>query len=215
MSEDATGRRRWSAKLVYFIGGGVVTAGLALAVLSVLDRPVPADPEPVRDESGVVTDADTTGTKPSFSFYESLDQTEPDPTKFMKLPGAALPDTESAQRPAPDSAAAPPSMEPKARPAPPAARPATPTPRVAPPPAAAYLVQLGAFRDPDAAKRLVQRLARQGVKASIAEMHTDQGRMLYRVRTGPFADRAAATAAAERLAKRAGLAPIVVHEPRR
>lgn len=224
MSGDAT-EWRWSARLIYFAGGGIVTAGLALAVLTALDRPAP-DPEPARLETESQPGATTPGGQAAFSFYEALDRTEPDPAKFMKLPGAALPGQvpdevagsrppgfEPAAQPAGSGAPAP---EPKPKPAP-AVRTAAPAPPPSTPKSAAraagFAVQLGAFGDRNAAKALVQRLAQQGVVTSVAEMRTADGRTLYRVRTARFADRAAAAAAAERISARAGLAAIVVREP--
>ncbi len=72
------------------------------------------------------------------------------------------------------------------------------------PPAAGWWLQLGAFRQRDGALLLRQRvMAEAGMGVAVA----DDGRLL-RVYAGPYADRAAADAAAQALAQRLGLQPL-------
>jgi hypothetical protein len=73
----------------------------------------------------------------------------------------------------------------------PVAEPATAT--------GAFVVQVGAFRDPGNARELATRLERLGEKA-----FTDRSDGLLLVRTGPFASRAMAAVASQRL-NRAGI----------
>ena len=90
----------------------------------------------------------------------------------------------------------------------PMAEPATPAvqPSAAVSPAAesrAYWIQVGAFKDPEAAKRLAGRLHQQKYRveesaagaASAPAAVSTRGDVLHRVRVGPYADRAAAASA--------------------
>ncbi len=73
-------------------------------------------------------------------------------------------------------------------------------PKSAPPPAAAgdWTVQLGSFEDEGNAKRTAQRAATFGYKAEVSSSRNG-ARLLYRVRVGPQATKAASEAAASAL----------------
>jgi DedD protein len=105
----------------------------------------------------------------------------------------------------PSPEAAPPPAQPAARaPAPAAAapRPATAAPPPKPAPAVAargdWAVQLGSFGEEARARSVVQRAGTFGYKAAVTTVRSN-GRTLYRVRVGPYAARAEATAAASAL----------------
>lgn len=66
----------------------------------------------------------------------------------------------------------------------------------------AYWVQIGAFRDPDAAQRLIQRLR------SLPTALSTTAASLWRVRVGPFVDRASALSTLRRL-ERQGFRPFL------
>jgi len=70
--------------------------------------------------------------------------------------------------------------------------------------AGAFVVQIGAFRDPGNARELATRLERLGERP-----FTDRSEGLLLVRTGPFASRAVATVASQRLS-RAGIQSYVL-----
>jgi len=88
------------------------------------------------------------------------------------------------------------------RPAPAATPPPAPAATTPPKPAAAatgdWSVQLGSFSAEANARRLAQQAATYGYKAEVSS-YKDGGRVLYRVRVGPQATRAAADAAASAL----------------
>lgn len=83
----------------------------------------------------------------------------------------------------------------------PAAVPAATAPAVAGPPAAAggWQVQVGSFAQRVNAQRFAQELVAKGFKAQVSSSGS-KNRELFRVRVGPVADRAAATALQARLA---------------
>ncbi len=91
-------------------------------------------------------------------------------------------------RPAADSAPA----------APTAAAPASGTPSPATADGFSYFVQAGAFRNPDEADAQRARLAMLGMAADISERE-QSGQTVYRVRVGPFAQKAMADATREQL----------------
>jgi cell division protein FtsN len=113
--------------------------------------------------------------------------------------------------------AAPPAA--KASPAPPA--PAAPAPpakaAAAEPPAAAidplqYFVQAGAFRGVEEAEQMRARLSLMGLQARVSERE-QAGRVVYRVRLGPFDRREDAEKAGERL-EAAGVSAVLVRVQR-
>lgn len=63
-----------------------------------------------------------------------------------------------------------------------------------------WWVQLGSFSQAENAQRLAQSLVKSGFRAQVSPMRS-QGKDLYRVRSGPVADRAAAEALRARLAE--------------
>lgn len=80
-----------------------------------------------------------------------------------------------------------------------------------PPPEAGFSVQLGSFQSRDNARRLVKEMQGKGFTAFVLEGGGKSGK-LYRVRVGPVADRAAATALAAKL-RSAGQPGSIVPSP--
>ena len=64
----------------------------------------------------------------------------------------------------------------------------------APVPTTAYWLQVGAFKNKDTAGELAARLRARKLPVSIDSMTVSSGTALSRVRVGPFADQAEATA---------------------
>ena len=73
-----------------------------------------------------------------------------------------------------------------------------------------FAVQVGAFADRDAARELQDRLAERFDEVHVARV-TNTGGTYYRVRVGPFDDRAAAGEAARKVSS-LGLSPLVVED---
>ncbi len=71
-------------------------------------------------------------------------------------------------------------------------------PEQKPKPSQAFLIQVGSFQALAPADRLKARLALLGIEASIEEVRV-RGKTLYRVRVGPFPDKAKALAMQSRL----------------
>ncbi len=99
----------------------------------------------------------------------------------------------------------PSSAAPTRAPAPPAATPASASPsqqqQQQPPPGAdpfSYFVQAGAFRTPEDAEAQRAKLAMLGFDAAVTERE-QSGRTMYRVRVGPFGQRALAALTKEQL----------------
>jgi len=76
---------------------------------------------------------------------------------------------------------------------------AAPTPAVAPADDFTYFVQAGAFRSPEDAEAQRARLAMLGISADVTEREQN-GRPVFRVRVGPFGQRAVADATLAQLA---------------
>ncbi|MEI7782849.1 MAG: SPOR domain-containing protein [Betaproteobacteria bacterium] len=98
-----------------------------------------------------------------------------------------------------------------------AAKPAEPAPRPAAAEAPAadpfqYFVQVGAFRNPEEAEQLRAKLLLQGMQAKISEREQG-GRVVHRVRLGPFERRDEADKARERL-EGGGTSAVVVRVQR-
>jgi DedD protein len=161
-----------------------------------LRLPTPEEPLPVRSQT------------------LSLD--EPEPFVEPEQPATA---TARGSAPEPDEPipAPPPAEEPVVAradpaPAPNVQRPAEaapqkpePAPPAAPVPAAArtdtkgdWVVQLGSFGEEANAKRLAQRVSTFGYKPDVSN-HRANGRVMYRVRVGPYATRPQADASASAL----------------
>ena len=75
-------------------------------------------------------------------------------------------------------------------------------------PAGDWAVQLGSFGDEENARRLADRIAAYGHKPRISDYQSG-GRLMYRVRVGPHATRAAAEAAASSLSAHGFVAQVV------
>jgi len=80
-----------------------------------------------------------------------------------------------------------------------------------PPPAGAFVVQALATRDGRAARRLRDRLAAQGMPATLVEAGDADG-PIFRVRVGRYRDRARAEAVARRVREAHGLESWVLRE---
>lgn len=93
------------------------------------------------------------------------------------VPPAAPPPTEDVTRPAVAATAAPKTAEPK-----------TATPMPAPPPGDGWAVQVGSFSTEGNALRLAELLERKGYPAYVAR-NVVGGRVMYRVRIGPAAEK--------------------------
>jgi hypothetical protein len=114
--------------------------------------------------------------------------------EFMNGRCTALPVATPAH---PDSTANPPPTAPA--PSAPTAAPAKPT---------GFGVQVGAVNNQAAADRLSSTLKGAGYQAYVVKEGS-----LFRVRAGPYPDRAAAVAAAEQIRRKLGHSPFVVKEP--
>lgn len=96
-------------------------------------------------------------------------------------------------------AAAPEPSPAREEPSPPATRPAEPAPAVQTPAAAPGLViQVLSSRDAAKAREVLERLLGGGYRATLSSVE-DDGVVMHRVRIGPYKDREAAEAAAERV----------------
>jgi cell division protein FtsN len=134
----------------------------------------------------------------------------PEEAAAPSTPAPAAPATATATAPAPAAApaAAPPakssdalgdlarSRSESAKPAEPAPRPAAAETPAADP--FQYFVQVGAFRNPEEAEQLRAKLLLQGLQAKISEREQG-GRVVHRVRLGPFERREEADKVRERL----------------
>ncbi len=206
-------REHWKEKVLFFAGGGVVTAGLLLGLVLLLEprtAPEPAAlplapsessaPQPVADRKA---DHD-----PALSFYRALGEAEPDPVKFMKLPGLS-----TSAAPVPVVPPVAPKRSPPPRPEPIAA--VSPAPRPTPAPVRTegeFLVQVAAYSSSDAAQALVLRLQGKGYRAAVAPKTATDRQVWYRVRIGPYADRAGAEAVLAEVHRREGLSGMVLRE---
>jgi DedD protein len=187
------------------IGAAVLVVIVVLVVPALLSGPPPpaAPLTPAADDTRVV-EIDLTGK--SDPRGEGSLPADPEP------PGAGPDETRSVQ-PAvsgPESSAPAATAEPAARPAPVAVEQPRPA-AAAPSPLPGWAVQVAALSKPDAANRVAQDLKRKGYPAFVVE-HRAEGRVLYRVRVGPEADRAKAEAMARRL-RDDGFKPAVVTQP--
>jgi len=124
------------------------------------------------------------------------------PVAVVAEPAAALPQQVPPASPMPTPGAAPASTEPATPVTPVTATPAdVPVPS---PPAPAvstsgpYGINVGLFADPGNGRRAFERLRQAGFPATLDQVSTAGG-LRSRVRVGPFSDRAAADAAAQRI----------------
>lgn len=80
------------------------------------------------------------------------------------------------------------------------------------PPAAAFVIQVGAFTEEPRAAALQRQLVELGVAARVVTGETPDGSIVYRVRVGRFADREHAAQEAGRLVAATGHSVLVVTE---
>jgi len=115
-------------------------------------------------------------------------------------------------------ATAPPAEAPRAEGSAPTvgrARRAVPPARIAVVPAASYWIQVGAFRNPDAASGLAARLLERNLPVaidSVARSRDHRDLLLSRVRVGPFADPAELESKLRAL-RQVGYQPFIAREP--
>lgn len=193
-------------------GWVVFTAGLIAGVVLTLAFQVFDPVQRVQDEltergagaSGPATDASGsqvaaasgsgTDGKPRFKFYTMLPEME-----------VAVPEEELKPKPAPAPAPAPARQTQQTQAAAPApavtSAPVTTKnePKASAPKGDSYVLQIGSFSNPDDAERLKANVALLGLPAHIQTVQIGGGDTWHRVRSGPFRDTGAATAARDRL----------------
>jgi DedD protein len=109
------------------------------------------------------------------------------------------PEPEPARTPPPATAAAADRTAPPGPvPAPPAPARSAPAAAAEPPAAAGLVVQVFSSRDPDQARKIVDRLNRGGSPAYLSPVEVS-GQTMYRVRVGPYTDRAEAQRVADQI----------------
>lgn len=180
-------------------------------------------PRPLPQDTPVVVAADALANRPVAAARPVLPEVpadagvEPVASAPQATPGAAVPAsaparpappaTDRAPAPTPQPKPAPPAPAPA--PAPPAARAATAPPATASAPAAArWVVQVGAYNDPERLKAARAKLQLLGYASYTQEVDSPTGRRT-RVRVGPFKTRAEADAVARRV-KTGGLQAAVL-----
>jgi DedD protein len=87
--------------------------------------------------------------------------------------------------------------------------PPVPTPTKAATAKGTWTVQLGSFGDDDNAKKLAQRVSTFGYKPAVSAHKSSGGRVLYRVRVGPYEKRSEAGATASSLSAHGFVAQVV------
>jgi len=180
-------------------------------------------PRPLPQDTPVVVAAEALATRPASPPAQGPAATRtptlpvvPADAGVEPVPAAAsapLPAAPVASAPARTAAAErspPPATRPSpAAPAAPAIRPATPPPATASAPAAArWVVQVGAYNDPERLKAARAKLQKLGYASYTQEVDSPTGRRT-RVRVGPFKTRAEADAVARRV-KTGGLQAAVL-----
>ena len=194
------------------VARAAATAATASTVRAMVAAPAPVGPPPVvvppaaaaPPRAAAVIVAEVRGPMPGMVASDAAPSVLAPPAP---LPSAAPSPTPAARAsrarpagPAPLAFAAPPATP---RPETPTARPMTA--RTPPAPRHEFWVQVGAFRDTDAAARLVQRLRRHAVTIALGG---DRLAPMARVLVGPFAERAAAVSAV-RVLQASGLAAFI------
>jgi DedD protein len=188
------------------VGGAVLVLLVVLVVPALLSgprEPPPPEPEsqgPTRtveiDISGsrptAVADGETPAERPVLTPPSGL----PEPAASSVTPDVPVNPTVAAG-PAARSSVEAPGTAPAALPVPAA-------------PGSAWAVQLAALSNADSASKMVAELNGHGYTAFILE-HRSNGRVLYRVRVGPEAQRDRAAALAERLQGEGYKATVVAH----
>jgi len=133
---------------------------------------------------------------------------EPVAEKPVEKPPVKTPEPSAERKPEPKSEAKP-QLKPAPRPEPPKPAPVKPTPPApAPSNGETWYVQAGSFSAVDNAHDVEGQLARIGIKAIISPIEIN-GRVLYRVRGGPYSSRSAADSAAQKI-KAQGLPASIV-----
>jgi DedD protein len=135
----------------------------------------------------------------------------PPPVTNVEAPEAAAPAASQAEAPAATQVAGKVADQPAERPAerpaekvaaiagqPQQGKPAGATESAKPAPSGRWWVQIGSFASRANAQALAQKLRAAGFTIDVSQMRTN-GKELYRVRSGPVADKAAAAALQERL----------------
>ncbi|USS43681.1 SPOR domain-containing protein [Burkholderia glumae] len=168
----------------------------------------PTHAAPARDDEAIDTQAGVAHDAPPASGAAEADA-EAAPASGSNPPGTAGPSAAQAPRtPSPPAAAAKPAVPPATP------KPATPKPSVAQskpspapaaagqggaspasPPGARFAVQLGSFKDDATARAWADKLKAAGVPAHVEHRKQADGSTATLLRAGPFADRAAASAA--------------------
>lgn len=123
------------------------------------------------------------------------------PTEQASPPASTATGADARREPARATAPAPTA-------APASAPPATTSSVTTPPPGSGYIVQVTALRQRDEAQALAKRLGQKGYQAFVLDPQKGTT-PLYRVRVGPYAQRAEAEQAVKRLAKEGKFKPWV------
>jgi DedD protein len=178
-------------------------------------------PRPLPQDTPVVVAADALANRPVAAVRPVLPEVpadagvEPVASAPQATPGVALP-ASAPTRPAPPATDRAPAPTPQPKPAPPAPAPAPPAARAATAPpatasapaAARWVVQVGAYNDPERLKAARAKLQLLGYASYTQEVDSPTGRRT-RVRVGPFKTRAEADAVAKRV-KTGGLQAAVL-----
>ncbi|MEM7479825.1 MAG: SPOR domain-containing protein [Acidobacteriota bacterium] len=122
------------------------------------------------------------------------DLNAPAPRRPAPAPRQAEPEPQ--QAPPPRQTPPPAAQQPAPRPA--TSQPAAAPPRQAPAPAGNLHIQVFSSADQAQAQKVVDRLVRGGRGAFLSPVEVD-GQVMYRVRIGPYADRATATQVADQV----------------
>jgi DedD protein len=188
------------------VGGAVLVLLVVLVVPALLSGPrQPPPPEPDSEGSTRTVEIDISGPRPT------VDAVAEPPADRPVLPSpSGLPEP-AASSVTPDVPVAPTvAAEPTAGSS---VEPVSTAPATLEEPAApgsAWAVQLAALSNADSARKMVAELSGHGYAAFILEYRSN-GRVLYRVRVGPEAQRERAAALAERLQGEGYKATVVAH----
>lgn len=183
------------AALVYWNWGDSDTAAVAIAPAAPALPPVTLP----QTSASHAAPAATATAAPAASAVSATPSSIPAAAASRPTDQASTPAVSAATTPPPKASPSAPTriltvIEPAA-PAPPPAPRARNKPSASP---AAYVVNVGLFADPDNARRAYILLFKAGLPASREVIHR-QGKTLTRVRSGPYANRAEALAAAQRI----------------
>lgn len=180
-----------------------------------VETPPPAQGEPVVDSSAPAAATPDPGQPTQvesgdFNYFQML--TAEQQSGDVPQPAADEPETSAApvaEAPAPAAQVPPPAKPEPARAEPVKTVPATPTPAAAAAvvPANAITLQVTALRERKEAEAVARRLQRKGYQAYVAE--PGSGVAMYRVRVGPFSDRAEADRVRTRLTREEKFKPFI------